>query len=142
MTNGLLAELQARRKQIERELQEIERELQARIDEVDRMIDLATPASPPSPRRRRTKAFSVTEIIDPEVLHALLATQVLTSQQMSRLLPGKKLGPMVSAWKRRAKSADVVYDELVERVETPDGDYALSLTDEGRRLFGAAVNGS
>ena len=135
MTNDLLAELQERRKQIEREMQ-------ARIDEVDRMIDLATPASPPSPRRRRTKAVSVTEIIEPQVLHALLATQVLTSQQMSRLLPGKKLGPMVSAWKRRAKSAGVVYDELVERAETPDGHYALSLTDEGRRVFGAAVNGS
>jgi len=43
---------------------------------------------------------------------------------------------MVSAWKRRANSAGFVFDDLVERTSTPDGQAALSFTDEGRRVFG------
>ncbi len=125
MTQDLLAELHARRK-----------EMQARLDEVNRLIELVTPKAPPRPRRRRAKTTTVGDILEPEILHALLTQLHLPTGEIALLLPGKRPGPMVSAWKRRAQSAGLVFDNLVERTSTPDGQAAFSLTDEGRRVFG------
>ena len=127
MTEDLLAELHARRN-----------EMQTRLDEVTRMIELVTPKAPPK-SRRRAKTTAVGDIVEPVIVNALLTKPSLTTGEMALLLPGKRPGPVVSAWKRRAKSAGVVFDDLVERSTTLDGQAAFSLTDKGRQVFEEAA---
>jgi len=128
MTYEWLAELRMRRN-------EIENEMRARLDEVDRMIARAAAETSPKPRRRRSKPLTVGDIFEPPVLRALLTTPSLSTGELALLFPGKRLGPIVSAWKRRARSASVDFDELVQQTSTSDGRKAYSLSDEGRRVF-------
>ena len=137
--NTLLSDLHARKIQIGDEMR-------VRLDELDRLISLVTGLESPTPiqaqsvsgsrSRRSTKEFKIGDIIERPILNGLLATQTLTTKEMATLLPGKKIGPLVSAWKRRAVKAGVVFDELVKRSTTPTGNVAFSLTDRGRSVFG------
>ena len=143
MPSDLLAELRSRRSQIQEEMR-------IRLDELDRLIALVADSELPNPnptqsdggRRRRRGKVTVSEIIDRPVLNALLATGTVTTKEMAAILPEKRIGPMVSAWKRRAEAAGVVFDNLVEKSLTPAGDKAFSLTEEGRRVFDEALKAS
>lgn len=143
MPSNLLAELRSRRSQIQEETR-------VRLDELDRLIALVADSDLPNPkptrsdggRRRRRGKVTVSEIIDRPVLNGLLATGTVTTKQMADLLPGKRIGPMVSAWKRRAEAAGVVFDDLIEKSMTSSGDTAFSLTEEGRRVFDGALRAS
>lgn len=142
MPQNLLAQLRARRTQIQEEMR-------IRLDELDRSISLVADSEPPNPvtdgnstqsssklRRRRGEEVTLGDIIERPILNGLLATDILTTKQMASLLPGKKIGPLVSAWKRRAVAAGVVFDDLIQRKMTTSGEVAFSLTAEGRRVFG------
>lgn len=141
----LVAQLRSRRSQIQEEMR-------IRLDELDRLINLVVDSDLPNPitdlnsgqsgnkrRRRRGEEVTLGDIIERPILSALLATDTLTTKQMASLLPGKRIGPLVSAWKRRAVAAGVVFDDLVQRNTSTSGDVAFSLTPEGRRVFGSVA---
>ena len=147
MPRNLLAQLRARRTQIQEEMR-------IRLDELDRLINLVVlvgdselpnPNPDQSPdqgsgrRRRRGEEVKIADIIEPPILAGLLETPLLTTKEMAALLPGKKIGPLISAWKRRSVAAGVVFDDLVERSMTPAGGIAFALTVEGRRVFGSVT---
>ena len=122
--------------------------MRIRIDELDRLIALVSDSELPNPnpaqsdigrRRRGTKGITIRDVIELPILNGLLAKPLLTTKEMATLLPGKKIGPMVSAWKRRAVAVGVVFDDLIARTTTPTGDVAFALTPEGRRVFGLVV---
>ena len=142
MPQNLLAQIRARQAQLREELR-------IRLDELDQFSSLVADSQPPNPvtdgnstqsnsklRRRRGEEVTLGDIIERPILSGLLATDVLTTKQMASLLPGKKIGPLVSAWKRRAVAAGVVFDDLIQRNMTTSGTVAFSLTAEGRRVFG------
>ncbi len=139
MPQDLLPGLRARRTQIQEEMR-------IRIDELDRLIALVSDsesnpnqAQIDSGSRRRRGEFTINNIFELPILNGLLGKPMLTTKEMATLLPGKKIGPLVSAWRRRARTAGVVFDDLVERTTTPTGDVAFSLTEEGRLVFGSVV---
>ena len=145
MPQNLLEPLRARRT-------EIQEEMRIRLDELDRLIALVADSEQPDPnpglnpdqgsgthRRRRGEEVKIGDIIERPIMAGLLAAPALTTKEMANLLPGKRIGPLVSAWKRRSVAAGVVFDDLVERSMTPSGDVAFSLTAEGRRVFGSVA---
>ena len=140
--NTMLSELRTRKIQIQEEmrirLDELNR-LIARVEESESPTTIQAKSISGSRSRRSTKEFKISDIIERPILNGLLATQTLTTKEMATLLPGKKIGPLVSAWKRRAVKAGVVFNELVKRSTTSTGNVAFSLTDEGRRVFGRVV---
>ena len=134
MTIDVLAILRARRR-------EIECELALRLDEVDRLIERATPKAPPRPAGgtpgRRSRALTVSDIFGPEIRHALLTTAAVTTADIKRLLSTTQPGPTVSAWNRRARTLGVELDEIVERTAMEGGGVGYSLTEKGRELLDA-----
>ena len=133
MSQDVLAQLLIRR-------DEIRAEMKIRLDELDRLINLVsgltTQSDNGSRLRRRRTDVTIGDIIERPILDRLLAADLVTTKEMATILPDKKLGPLVSAWKRRAVAAGAVFNDLVERSTTPAGDVAFSLTTEGRHVFG------
>ena len=139
MPQNFVAQLRTRRSQIQEEMR-------IRLDELDRLIAMAADSELPDPnpaqngnRRRRVKVVAIGDIIERPILQGLLNAESLTAKQMSALIPGQKLGPLVSAWSRRAESAGIVLGEILKRSMTPAGEKAYALTSDGRRIFGGAV---
>ena len=139
MPDDLLAGLRARRN-------DIQTEINIRLDELDQLIAIVSKSTTETsqlgngiPSRRRGKEFTIGDIIELPIMNALLAEETVTTKEMSALVPGKKMGPLVSAWHSRAKSAGFVFEALVEKRMTPDGEKAFSLTPEGRHVFGSVA---
>ena len=140
MPRDQLAPFLARRK-------EIQAEMKIRLDELDRLIALVsesttetTQSDNGSRSRRSGKKTTIGDIIERPILNALLlAAEPVTTKEMTALVQGRRLGPLVSAWHRRAFAAGVVFEELVEKSMTPGGEKAFSLTPEGIRVFSSVA---
>ena len=140
MPHDLLAPLRARRK-------DIQTEMKIRLDELDQMIARVsesttetTQSDNGSRSRRRGKETTIGDIIERPILDALLvAAEPVTTKKMAGLVQGRRMGPLVSAWHRRASAAGFVFEALVEKSMTPDGEKAFSLTPEGRHVFGSVA---
>ena len=137
MAQDMLAQFLARR-------DEIRAEMTIRLNELDRLIKLVseTTSEPTNSgngnqRRRRAREATFSDIIETPILNRLLSSDhLVTTKEMAALVPGKKMGPLVSAWKRRATAAGFVFENLVEKSVTAAGQNAFSLTPEGRRVLG------
>ena len=136
MSQDVLAQLLIRR-------DEIRAEMKIRLDELDRLVNLVSGSTTQSDNgsrlRRRRKDVTIGDIIERPILDRLLTAELVTTKEMATILPDKKIGPLVSAWKRRAVAAGVVFDDLVERSTTHVGDVAFSLTSKGQHVFGLVV---
>ena len=139
--NDVVAELRERKAAIQAEMT-------ARLDEIDRFIrmlsvsgntDAGRVSIQNGSRRPRGRVFSVEEIIERPILVSLIEKDELSTREMAGLVPDKKIGPLVSAWKRRAVSAGLRFDDLVEKRTTTSGGNLFALTQEGRRVFSAAL---
>ena len=142
MSQDLLVELRARRAQVEDEMR-------IRIDEIDRLITQISESDLPvnsqsvqakskivTGKRRRQSTTTASDIIERPILEAMMKTGSLTSKEIASILPGKRMGPLVSAWVHRSNTVGVVFSDLVTRSVTPDGNKVYSLTPEGRRVLG------
>ena len=144
MSQYLLVELRSRRAQVEDEMR-------IRIDEIDRLITQISESDLPvnsqsvqatskivtgKRRRRRQSTTTASDIIERPILEAMMKTGSLTSKEIASILPGKRMGPLVSAWVHRSNTVGVVFSDLVTRSVTPDGNKVYSLTPEGRRVLG------
>jgi len=141
MSNDFVAKLRARRERVEAEMQ-------GRLDELDQAIKLAMlEARPPSRSAerksgRRTRATTVDDIFEPEILQALLTMPIVTTADIERLLPGQGTGPVVNAWTRRSQAAGVEFTDLIEKTRVPGRRFGYSLTDKGREVLGAVSTSS
>ena len=137
MSNDFAAKLRVRRERVEAEMQ-------GRLDELDRAIELAMSEARPSSRSaerkggRRPQATTLDDIFEPAILRELRTRTAVSTAVIERLFPDTPVGPMVSAWKRRAESSGFDFDELVKRTKVPgERRFAYSLTAKGRELLGA-----
>ena len=144
MSQDPLVELRARRAQVEDEMR-------IRIDEIDRLITRISESDLPvnsqsvqatskivtaNRRRRRQNTTTASDIIERPILEAMMKTGSVTTKEIASILPGQRMGPLISAWMRRSSTFGVVFSDLVTRSVTPDGNKVYSLTPEGRRVLG------
>ena len=144
MSQDLLVELRARRAQVEDEMR-------IRLDEIDRLITRISKSDLPlnrqsveatskivtgNSRRRRQSTTTAGDIIERPILEAMMKTGSVTNKEIASILPGQRMGPLISAWMRRSKTVGVIFDDLVTRIVTPDGNKVYKLTPEGRRVLG------
>ena len=144
MSQDLLVELRARRAQVQDEMR-------VRLDEIDRLIARISESDLPlnrqsvqatskivtgNSRRRRQSTTTAGDIIERPILEAMMKAGSLTAKEITSILPGHRMGPLVSAWMRRSNTVGLVFDDLVTRSVTTDGNKEYSLTPEGRRVLG------
>ena len=121
--------------------------MRIRLDELDRLIAVVEKNKPSSQqprssgsRLRRRRKPTLGEIIDRPILEVLLQKAVTTAEMVKLLPSGSRVGPTISAWKRRAAAADVVFDDLVQRSTNAAGEKVYALTPEGKRVFSGALS--
>ena len=118
--------------------------MRIRIDEIDRLITQISESDLPvnsqsvqatsdkivtgKRRRRRQSTTTASDIIERPILEAMMKTGSLTSKEIASILPGSRMGPLVSAWVHRSNTVGVVFSDLVTRSVTPDGNKVYSLT--------------
>ena len=147
MAQALLERLLARRERLQTDMQ-------VRLDELDQLIKLVESepenlnptttnnTTTAASRRRRPSATTISDIIERPILEALMKAQTLTSSEIAAMVPGKRMGPLISAWMSRARAVNLVFEDLVTRSVMPDGEKAYSLTSEGRHVFSEVVGNS